>query len=176
MCSSCILIIDRFIKSALAKNLHFFLIKNYRKVMSEMSWLRKRNYERPKTFGHVIRLSSSYALRKLTCSLNHEIPIAASCQVHLYNRQPAPCSIDSWKVLLLSPSKLCSFALPPCTCHILVRYINNNYHMPLNTANDIYDYCYTSLLETQILPCMTDFPVRFFFSTHRKLWIHKWKN
>lgn len=93
-----------------------------------MAWPRKRNYERPKNFSLVIRLLSSNALRKLAYSLNHESPIAASCQVLLYNRQPAPCSIDSWKVLLLSPFKLCSVALPPCMCHILVRYINNNYH------------------------------------------------
>ena len=134
LCFSCILIIDCFRKSALARwKSSLYSDKELQKVMCPgkylwMSWPRKRNYERPKNFSLVIRLLSSYALRKLACSLNHESPIAASCQVLLYNRQPAPCSIDSWKVLLLSPFKLCSVALPPCMCHILVHYINNNYH------------------------------------------------
>jgi len=37
LCFSCILIIDCFRKSALGKNLHFIVIKNYRKLCAQGS-------------------------------------------------------------------------------------------------------------------------------------------
>ena len=93
LCFSCILIIACFRQSALGKTYSLYSDKELKKVMWPGKYLwksrpRKWNYERPKDFGLVFRLLSSCALRKLVAySLNHESPIAASCQVLLYNRQ-----------------------------------------------------------------------------------------